>query len=696
MRASLLLLGGIVVFSLAVARALSCVCSPFECDILTDDDCPGGLTWDPCRCCKVCARVEGEPCGGLFGFSGSCADGLQCVIKNLLPNTREVDEGVCTKIPGRWRRHCPHGPRMSEPGCNLVSEGTAGQNGNTVATGKCVCGPSVPWCPNEPRPYDYSTRRECTLNLAAKMNYDDLFNSGNTPSDDVEGGTRGVDCPEDSVRGENGECKCAAIDCPSVECQAGQRPMQVKPADPETPGSCCARYDCVPTDPRGSEPCPENSVLTEDGKCECAPCPPARCQSGHRPVQVRPALDRETPGSCCPLYECRPAESVYRIEVATETTKKAEYCIYEGKARKLGERWQQSDCVNCVCQEDGVSCQEPMCKSCENAIPPDPGECCPHCPPLTNATFHEPQLPCRTSLEGCELTCQRGYATDENNCPVCSCDESKDDDATMTQRPATNDGKICPKPARCEVNCEIAKDEDGCPMCTCQSMETFEQPVTDTVSTDDEGKKICPEVKCDLHCERGLVMDENDCTFCKCREPDSPGCPPLLGCRKRCAFGYKTNKRGCPMCRCRASCMDHLNGTHPEGSTWHQNSCTSCTCEAGGKLSCKETVCSVACNDPLPPQPGTCCPVCPITPSKGNGAISGHHPAGKGWGTVPITLIAILTLLCVLLIVHIVRGRFRARLSPSDASYSSYPPQYYKCVPAYDTPVHRNEKIVPL
>ncbi|KOX74150.1 hypothetical protein WN51_13500 [Melipona quadrifasciata] len=76
------------------------------------------------------------------------------------------------EIPGRWRRHCPHGPIMSEPGCNLVSEGTAGQNGNTVSTGRCVCGPSVPWCPNEPRPYDYATRRECTLNLAAKMNYD--------------------------------------------------------------------------------------------------------------------------------------------------------------------------------------------------------------------------------------------------------------------------------------------------------------------------------------------------------------------------------------------------------------------------------------------------------------------------------------------------------------------------------------------
>lgn len=69
------------------------------------------------------------------------------------------------------------------------------------------------------------------------------------------------------------------------------------------------------------------------------------------------------------------------------------------------------------------------------------------------------------------------------------------------------------------------------------------------------------------------------------------------------------------MCRCRAFCVDHVNGTHPEGSTWHPNSCTSCTCDTGGKLSCKETVCSTACNDPLPAKPGTCCPICPIAVS---------------------------------------------------------------------------------
>lgn len=64
------------------------------------------------------------------------------------------------------------------------------------------------------------------------------------------GDTRGNECPEDSVQGEGGECKC--IDCPPVECESGQRRIQVKPADPETPGSCCARYDCLPSGKRSN------------------------------------------------------------------------------------------------------------------------------------------------------------------------------------------------------------------------------------------------------------------------------------------------------------------------------------------------------------------------------------------------------------------------------------------------------------
>ncbi|XP_011300108.1 single insulin-like growth factor-binding domain protein-2 [Fopius arisanus] len=185
MRASLILIIGIIVLSLAVARALSCVCSPLECDVLTNEDCPGGLTWDPCRCCRVCARVEGEPCGGLFGFSGSCAVGLQCVIKNLRPPD-ELDEGTCSKIPGRCRRHCPHGPKMSGAGCNLIGEGTSGESERRENNGRCVCGPSVPWCPGEPHPYTFTTRHECKLNLAAKTAYDNLVSVSDSYSMDAD------------------------------------------------------------------------------------------------------------------------------------------------------------------------------------------------------------------------------------------------------------------------------------------------------------------------------------------------------------------------------------------------------------------------------------------------------------------------------------------------------------------------------
>ncbi|XP_067210991.1 cysteine-rich motor neuron 1 protein isoform X3 [Linepithema humile] len=613
MRAPFLLLGGIVVLSLAVARALSCVCSPLECDVLTDEDCPGGLTWDPCRCCKVCARVEGEPCGGLFGFSGSCAVGLQCVIMNLLPRSREMDEGVCTKIPGRWRRHCPHGPIMSGPGCNLVGEGAeAAEAGSTAAAGKCVCGPSVPWCPGEPRPYMYMTRHECKLNLQAKIAYDDLYNSGDTPSSvAVEGTSFG---------------ESAALS--------------------------------------------DQEQLTEEKESR-------RNDDGWQSDDERTA--KRIAGWSDPISWVKPEE-------------KPQNCIHENVSRKLGEEWKQGDCITCACKEDGIaSCQMTMCKSCENAIPPDPGECCPHCPFPTNSTFdHRPDESCKP-LDDCKMKCYHGFRTDKNNCPICECADDLEVDLVPDVLP--EDYKVCPELSHCGLNCgDLVKDEDGCSVCACQTPPRYPSP-NDTALDTTNDKRICPEVKCDLHCERGLVMDENDCTFCECKPPTA-SCPPLLGCRKRCSFGYKTNKRGCSVCRCRASCMDHLNETHPEGSTWYPNSCTTCTCEPGGRLNCKETICSVACNNPLPPKSGTCCPVCPITVNKENEAV--NQTTSRGWGTVPITLIVVLALLCLLLIIHIVRNRFRGRLSPSEAAYASYPPQYYKCVPVYDTPVHRNEKIVPL
>uniref|UniRef100_UPI003980FBB8 hypothetical protein n=1 Tax=Salmonella sp. s54925 TaxID=3159674 RepID=UPI003980FBB8 len=40
--------------------------------------CRGGLTLDVCGCCKICAKLEGEVCDGMWGLLGDCDQGLFC------------------------------------------------------------------------------------------------------------------------------------------------------------------------------------------------------------------------------------------------------------------------------------------------------------------------------------------------------------------------------------------------------------------------------------------------------------------------------------------------------------------------------------------------------------------------------------------------------------------------------------------
>lgn len=86
----------------AIVSSFSCVCNPSECEAISEDDCPakGGTVWDSCGCCRVCARVEGEPCGGPHGFYGSCAEGLECIVAahaSGKPVLGANSEGICTR-----------------------------------------------------------------------------------------------------------------------------------------------------------------------------------------------------------------------------------------------------------------------------------------------------------------------------------------------------------------------------------------------------------------------------------------------------------------------------------------------------------------------------------------------------------------------------------------------------------------------
>lgn len=44
--------------------------------------CKGGVTRCVCGCCPVCARVEGETCGGTWDYLGKCDKGLVCVYQD--------------------------------------------------------------------------------------------------------------------------------------------------------------------------------------------------------------------------------------------------------------------------------------------------------------------------------------------------------------------------------------------------------------------------------------------------------------------------------------------------------------------------------------------------------------------------------------------------------------------------------------
>ncbi|XP_019636635.1 PREDICTED: venom protein 302-like [Branchiostoma belcheri] len=69
----------IFLLALLIGSALSLTCLP--CGMLTcvePQGCLQGTVSDVCGCCRRCAKVEGETCGGLWNMDGRCAVGLFC------------------------------------------------------------------------------------------------------------------------------------------------------------------------------------------------------------------------------------------------------------------------------------------------------------------------------------------------------------------------------------------------------------------------------------------------------------------------------------------------------------------------------------------------------------------------------------------------------------------------------------------
>lgn len=58
--------------------------------------CKGDVTTGVCGCCPVCARVEGETCGGKWDYLGKCDKGLVCVYQELPADAPDRERrGIC-------------------------------------------------------------------------------------------------------------------------------------------------------------------------------------------------------------------------------------------------------------------------------------------------------------------------------------------------------------------------------------------------------------------------------------------------------------------------------------------------------------------------------------------------------------------------------------------------------------------------
>ncbi|XP_039261063.1 venom protein 302-like [Styela clava] len=73
-------------------------CKQKKCKKLTE--CMGSIIKDNCRCCDVCAKQEGELCGGLWNLQGACDSHMKCHKEK--PETITTEDGKIMPLYDPW------------------------------------------------------------------------------------------------------------------------------------------------------------------------------------------------------------------------------------------------------------------------------------------------------------------------------------------------------------------------------------------------------------------------------------------------------------------------------------------------------------------------------------------------------------------------------------------------------------------
>nr|XP_033778690.1 cysteine-rich motor neuron 1 protein-like isoform X1 [Geotrypetes seraphini] len=242
--------------------------------------CPGKRATDPCGCCRHCARLGWEPCGGENWQLGYCDSYYRCAAVNGTGNVEIPDTGVCKYVGYRgdyWMDddlNCPpvYGCQVRMGFCDCTTIRTCVDYFSY--SDDEICKRINPFPPPGPEDDEFFANIPC-LNIGC-----DLVGG------QCECGDRRCDEPKSKFRNQK-ECndalvrvKCADISCPEppkLNCSSDS--VITRTYTP--PGECC------PTVP---------SFCTCNFE-KCAKCPYKKTK-----VNVRNATG--IPGDCCDEFYC--------------------------------------------------------------------------------------------------------------------------------------------------------------------------------------------------------------------------------------------------------------------------------------------------------------------------------------------------------------------------------------------------------
>ncbi|XP_041469841.1 cysteine-rich motor neuron 1 protein-like [Lytechinus variegatus] len=142
----------------ATGAALSCgTCEREKCPTLS---CQGGVVEDVCQCCKECAKLDGQSCGGRFKKYGQCDNGLVCELivavgDSLNPNAH----GICRekRDPDAIGSY-GESSQDSEDSIYIMDCEIKSFSGCNLVNGKCACSEDIQTCIN---PFQFNNLDEC-------------------------------------------------------------------------------------------------------------------------------------------------------------------------------------------------------------------------------------------------------------------------------------------------------------------------------------------------------------------------------------------------------------------------------------------------------------------------------------------------------------------------------------------------------